>query len=855
MNSIMPKKGKNQNKIPKEQELSSASSTPTEVTENIINSQESIDDNMNLFNDSRNNSNDDVQSSNKNNETIIIEKIKYIEMSNKSVFNYKDFKLDKYNFERWFDALKRHLIAQDLDEFIENDLNLTSMNRNQIKLDNTVQTIIINSLNEETQNCLRGCKTAFHMMERLKRRFYLSGEALLNKLKYKIINLEITNEDYMLYLNELKTLFEQHDNEIKNLNSINKQLKDKNENNINYISNDNNNKIKKSIKKDNRNDNYCHICHASGHNTDNCYNNLLNNRRKENNNKNLNNNKFNNNNNNKNFNKQKNNNNFNNKRKNYKNKYHTNNIEEDIYNNNSDSSSDLNEDETFITFSSANVNVIENCNNIKNENTNNYKNKNKSKNHWIIDCGTGINISNDLNSLKNINKVKDKLIIYPNGNSEKINDAGVYNGKFKENDLKISEVHYAPNIINNLLSTHYILSKGCEIHMKQVKGKDRLQILKNNKIIANILADKENLFSFDSTPDYSLVNSVLNNIHINNINDNSFNSSQMNIDASFDYDLWHARLGHFNNNKNIKDFVTKHITLHKRKNCDQCNISKLKIKPFYNSINNTSEPLELVHSDVVGKLDNSYNNFNYYVTFLDDFTRKCWVYPIKHKNDVSEIFIKFHKLISNITNYKLKTLKSDNGTEYINHNFIDYLNNNGIQFIHSTPGYLQQNGRAERLNQTLNNCCKTLLNAANLPLSFWDFAILCAAHLYNLNPHQSINNKIPDELFFNKPVNINHLKVFGCKVYFKNFHKTNKFDNNSKPGIFLGYSSNSTGYRVLDLSTNKVTTVRDLYFMEQIPGTLNTKFFSNKFITSIIDYPDLSIEGEESNNKDIQLTN
>eukprot|EP00833_Pecoramyces_ruminatium_P017169 jgi/Orpsp1_1/1191201/evm.model.d7180000084092.1 len=206
--------------------------------------------------------------------------------------------------------------------------------------------------------------------------------------------------------------------------------------------------------------------------------------------------------------------------------------------------------------------------------------------------------------------------------------------------------------------------------------------------------------------------------------------------------------------------------------------------------------------------------------------------------------------MTNTTNYKIKAFKSDNGTEYVNSKFINYLKDNGIKFIHIVPGYPQQNGRAERLNQTLNNCCKTLLNSANLPLSFWDFGILCACRLYNLNPHQGINNRIPDEVFFNKPVDITHLRVFGCKVYFKNFHKTNKMDNNTKPGIFLGYSSDSTGYRVLDLSTNHVTTARDLYFMEQIPGTLNTSFYSNEFISSIIDTPDLVIEGEESMNTD-----
>jgi len=43
-----------------------------------------------------------------------------------------------------------------------------------------------------------------------------------------------------------------------------------------------------------------------------------------------------------------------------------------------------------------------------------------------------------------------------------------------------------------------------------------------------------------------------------------------------------------------------------------------------NSPNNATKSMELVHSDVVGKLETSYNDFNYYVTFLDDFSKEIF---------------------------------------------------------------------------------------------------------------------------------------------------------------------------------------------------------------------------------------
>ena len=113
--------------------------------------------------------------------------------------------------------------------------------------------------------------------------------------------------------------------------------------------------------------------------------------------------------------------------------------------------------------------------------------------------------------------------------------------------------------------------------------------------------------------------------------------------------------------------------------------------------------MELVHTDVVRKLEYSFNDFNYYVTFLDDFSRKCWVFLIKNKSDVPDTFIKFYNFISNTTSYKIINVKSDHGTEYINKNLTKFTDSKGINFIHLTPANHQQNGRAERLNQTLNN--------------------------------------------------------------------------------------------------------------------------------------------------------
>jgi len=149
---------------------------------------------------------------------ILFQNYVYKDLLIKSVFNYKDFKLNTSNFEDWFIELKRHLIAQDYDEYIEKEFVYDDMTRKQIKYDNAVQSIISGSLDLETKAYLKGCRTAYQMIDRLKKQFYKSGESLLNLLMQKIKILEINNNNYILYLNELKNLFEQYDIECVKLN-------------------------------------------------------------------------------------------------------------------------------------------------------------------------------------------------------------------------------------------------------------------------------------------------------------------------------------------------------------------------------------------------------------------------------------------------------------------------------------------------------------------------------------------------------------------------------------------------------------------------------------------------------------
>jgi hypothetical protein len=60
----------------------------------------------------------------------------------------------------------------------------------------------------------------------------------------------------------------------------------------------------------------------------------------------------------------------------------------------------------------------------------------------------------------------------------------------------------------------------------------------------------------------------------------------------------------------------------------------------------------------------SLGNFVYYVLFIDDYSRKTWIYLLKTKDEVLNKFQEFKTLVKNIYERKIKFLRSDNGGEY-----------------------------------------------------------------------------------------------------------------------------------------------------------------------------------------------
>jgi hypothetical protein len=104
--------------------------------------------------------------------------------------------------------------------------------------------------------------------------------------------------------------------------------------------------------------------------------------------------------------------------------------------------------------------------------------------------------------------------------------------------------------------------------------------------------------------------------------------------------------------------------------CKGCALSKYAKTTFSSNDNRSKGILDLIHSDVCGPMSVvSIGGFNYYVSFIDDHSRKSWIYFVKTKDEVFSQFQEFKALVENQTGIKIKILRSDNGGEYTTSSF------------------------------------------------------------------------------------------------------------------------------------------------------------------------------------------
>ncbi len=192
------------------------------------------------------------------------------------------------------------------------------------------------------------------------------------------------------------------------------------------------------------------------------------------------------------------------------------------------------------------------------------------------------------------------------------------------------------------------------------------------------------------------------------------------------------------------------------------------------------KPFESYQIDLIdmSKYGNKNKNFKWIFTMIDCFSRKAFAKAIKNKSNTEVL-----KCIQDIiTENKLKPhiIQSDNGNEFINKNFEDYMTKLNITHNVTQPYSPQSNGMIERFNRTLKSM---LFKYFTLTDNFVWIDVLDDLMInYNSSYHSSIG-LAPDNVS-NK--NIEEVDEFyHDKCFNKNIHNLDKFDINDKVRILL----------------------------------------------------------------------
>lgn len=439
--------------------------------------------------------------------------------------------------------------------------------------------------------------------------------------------------------------------------------------------------------------------------------------------------------------------------------------------------------------------------------------KTNTHNSWIIDSGASHHMTGDSDVFhSSVPCDKQKNIMFANGDSLPVNRIGSLKLDLPNSgSITLSNVLYVPKLSANLISVSQLVQQNCIVSFSA--SGCLIQDLRTGKVIGKGHRNGD-LFSLDlggtsSTPSTCFL---------------APSSSEISTSNKM-WRLWHNRLGH-PHALNLNSMFSSGVLLDKLdhsseidKTCEECALSKAHMLPFVKSNNHAVHPFDIIHSDVwgpsrVGSLSGKY----YYVVFIDDWSRYSWIYFLRQKSEVLQVFKYLQAMVQTQFNKKIKILRTDSGGEYISTEFNHFLSAEGIIHQTSCPHQPQQNGVAERKHRHLMETSRAIRIHAGLPKIFWAESVATSTYLINRLPTPLLGNVSPLEKLFKHAPDYRNLRVFGCTCYvLLPRSEYSKIDAKSVKCIFLGYSESQKGYRCYDWEGKRMRVSRNVIFFENMP--------------------------------------
>lgn len=426
----------------------------------------------------------------------------------------------------------------------------------------------------------------------------------------------------------------------------------------------------------------------------------------------------------------------------------------------------------------------------------------KAKN-WIMDTGATNHMVSDIKMMKQ-SRPADESVLVASGDVMKAAQIGLAIIKNQcDGDIEMKEALYVPGLKMNLMS----VKRATDAGFKAIFEKGQATVVDQTGKVIIIAKQINGLWQVRESE-----------------SETGHKFCAMTNKAEPNLELWHRRLGHLHHGAIIKmsknEFVKgmENIVPNYNAQCEVCIRNKIVEEPYPKEANNrATEILGRIHSDVCGPLPTvATGGEKYFVTFIDEKSRYLKVFAIKSRDEIGDVFETYKSFVEKQTGHRIKCMRTDNAAEYKGGKFAAIIKSCGIKHELTVPGSPAQNGMAERMNLTMINQVKCMLQEADLPYELWAEAVQTACYLRNRSATRTIRGMTPFELFWGIKPNLNHLRVFGCRaIAINKIMRRRKLDARGRVCRLVGYSSHYKGYRLLDTVTRKIFVSRTVKFLDE----------------------------------------
>jgi transposase InsO family protein len=389
----------------------------------------------------------------------------------------------------------------------------------------------------------------------------------------------------------------------------------------------------------------------------------------------------------------------------------------------------------------------------------------------------------------------------------------------------LQEVYYVPDLNTNLLSVPRLTKQGLQVTFDGSTCK----ILANGRVAAR--ARKQNsLYILELMPREMARAYIMQGPSAALNPEASITAlTSRTLTSSASLETWHRRLGHINfdavSKLLQKDMVNGIKVIgprtHNKAVCQPCLDGKQHRDPIPKKSDvENPKVLHRTYSDVCGPMETTARTGSrYFVTFIDAYSHHLVVKLVKTKDETFELTKAYFERSSTETGERPNYFRSDGGGEYGSKKFSSYLESKGIHHEKTNAYTPQENGVAERMNRTLVEMARSMLQDAGLPDTYWGDAILYSAHILNRVPTRAIDGNItPHEAFTGNKPSVSHLRVFGCKAHVHiPDEKRQKLSVKSLECVNLGYAEHRKAYVCLHRATGRIVESRDIVFDEGDP--------------------------------------